>query len=92
VLRIARVSAEDNFFDLGGHSLLVTQVVSRMRKSFGRELSIRSLFESPTVARFAARVEAAQREEVMEILNELERLPEEEAGRLELADEPPIRS
>ncbi|MCG8671304.1 MAG: amino acid adenylation domain-containing protein [Pseudomonadales bacterium] len=49
VLNLSEVSVTANFFDLGGHSLLATQVVSRLRQAFGVELSVRSLFESPTI-------------------------------------------
>ncbi len=90
VLRIERVGAEDNFFDLGGHSLLVTQVVSRMRKAFERELPIRWVFEFPTVAQLAARAEAAEREEIVRILDVLESLPEKESGDLPIGNEPYI--
>jgi amino acid adenylation domain-containing protein len=56
VLGIDRVGINDDFFDLGGHSLLALQVISRMRESFGIELSFKSFFESPTVASIAAAV------------------------------------
>ncbi|XXY54892.1 amino acid adenylation domain-containing protein [Sorangium sp. So ce269] len=60
VLGVERPSVEDSFFDLGGHSLLLTQVFARVRRVFDVEVPLRALFETPTLAAQARAVEAAR--------------------------------
>ncbi|MGW6935771.1 non-ribosomal peptide synthetase [Lentzea sp. NPDC054927] len=58
VVGVARVRLDDNFFDLGGNSLLAMTVISRVRSAFGRELGIRTIFESRSIRDVAARLGA----------------------------------
>jgi acyl carrier protein len=75
LLRLEQVGSNDNFFLLGGHSLLGTQVIARVRDAYGIDLSLRSLFEAPTVAELSSEIERL-------LLQKLEALSEEEAGRM----------
>jgi amino acid adenylation domain-containing protein len=61
VLMLDRVGRNDDFFEIGGHSLSATQVVSRMKNTFGVEIGVRSVFEGPTAAGLARRIEEAIR-------------------------------
>ncbi|MDO6526357.1 amino acid adenylation domain-containing protein [Motilimonas sp. 1_MG-2023] len=54
VLSIDRVGIHDNFFILGGHSLLATGFVGQVKQRLGKELSLRAVFDGPTVAEMAS--------------------------------------
>ncbi|TFG60648.1 MAG: non-ribosomal peptide synthetase, partial [Nitrospirales bacterium] len=57
LLKIDRISVHENFFELGGHSLLATQVLSRVRTLTHTEVSLRTLFDCPTIAQLANSLE-----------------------------------
>jgi thioester reductase-like protein len=58
VLKIDRIGLHESFFDLGGHSLLAAQLLARIESYFNRQLSLRALLETPTVAAIAAAIDA----------------------------------
>jgi len=53
LLQVERVSVKDNFFDLGGHSLLAVKLLAHINHSLGRNLSVVSVFQAPTVEQMA---------------------------------------
>jgi len=75
LLGLEQVGIDDNFFMLGGHSLLGTQVIARIASTFGIEFTLRSLFKTPTVRQLSAVIESR-------ILARLESMSDEEALQL----------
>ena len=71
LLKLDHVDKEANFFALGGHSLLGTQLIARIRDRFGIELPLRKIFESPSVALLSAEIEQI-------LVDEVEAMDEEE--------------
>src|SRR5579884_444650 len=76
LLKLDAIGRHDNFFLLGGHSLLGAQMIAQLRGIFGVEISLRSLFDAPTVAALSA---------------ELDRLAEQKATRAAGAGSAPFR-
>jgi amino acid adenylation domain-containing protein len=72
LLKLEQVGIDDNFFMLGGHSLLGTQIIAQVAETFGVNLSLRSLFDAPTIRLLSAEVER-------HILAKLEAMSDDEA-------------
>ena len=96
-LGIAEIGIHDNFFLLGGHSLLGTRLISRLRDTFDIDIPLRRLFDTPTVAGLAEIVAGRQREheeqETRRLLTRLETLDEreveEELNKRAMQGDPP---
>ncbi len=75
LLNLEQVGIDDNFFMLGGHSLLGTQLIARIAETFGVTLSLRTLFDAPTIRQLAAEIE-------QRLIAQIEAMSDEEVLRL----------
>ena len=84
LLGVEQVGVHDNFFKLGGNSILAAQLLSRVRESFEVDVPLRAVFEAPTVANLVIQIVQGRAVqlgggELEKILAELEQLPDGEA-------------
>jgi len=87
VLLLDEVGIHDDFFDLGGHSLSATRIISRIIAAFKLQLPIRALFDSPTIAAMADVISSkagrkADEKDLQRLLSEIESLSDEKAEEL----------
>ncbi len=88
LLGISPIGVDDNYFELGGHSLLAIQVASRLCDQLQVKVSVQALFESPTVAELAQRIEQERdtseddEERLKDLLSHIEQLSDEEVQEL----------
>jgi len=75
VLRVERIGVHDNFFDLGGHSLMATQVISRVKEQFSITMKLSTIFAMPTIAGLSTEIEE-------QLLQKIEQMSDEEARQL----------
>jgi amino acid adenylation domain-containing protein len=66
VLQVKKVGAQDNFFDLGGHSLLLLKVKQRLEAALGQEISVITLFRHSTVQQLAQHLDDAKRPDALQ--------------------------
>ena len=87
ILQVDQIGVEDNFFDLGGHSLHATRVLSRLRNQLQRDIPLRILFEQPTIAELSAVLEEESNDTedadaLLQMIEELKGLSDDEVTQL----------
>ncbi|HEX8088364.1 MAG TPA: phosphopantetheine-binding protein, partial [Blastocatellia bacterium] len=96
VLGVERVGVHDDFFEMGGQSILATQLISKIQQILPIELPLRTIFEAPTVAQLAVAIEQSQQSLddaemtlMAEVLSELQELTDGDVEAFAEADESP---
>ncbi len=87
VLHVSKVDIHSQFAELGGHSLLATQIISRIRIIFGVDMPLRSLFETPTVAGLAERIDQAMQHNSRLISQPIQHIPDQQDQPLSFAQQ-----
>lgn len=87
VLEIKEIGVYDNFFEMGGHSLLMTQLLARLSGTFGIEVSMKTFFEAPTIADLVSLLcstpsEKERVEHIAQLLVDIARLSDDEVKKM----------
>ncbi len=87
LLSLKKIGVNHSFFDLGGHSLLATQLISRIRQTFRAEITLRDLFDDPTIAHLSQTLisrepKPGQTEKIAQTLKKLNSLSPEEKQKM----------
>jgi amino acid adenylation domain-containing protein len=75
VLGLERIGVDENLFEIGGHSLVATQIAARLRSRFGLAIYVRTLFDHPTVRELARLIEKGGNELMDGLYGKIERVP-----------------
>ena len=87
ILALPGLGVHDDFFALGGHSLLAAQLTARLNREFGVALSLRTLFDSPTIAGLAAAIEERLKDGTVKTVEPIERRADQTRAPLSLVQQ-----